>query len=285
MMTAEQFASTAERIAKTCKTLYVSGGWGQRATDANKTQAINKNQYNKNNANRIRSASADTYFFDCVCLLKSILWGFNFSADTTGGARYASNGVPDVTDGTFFSMCKNQSTDFSKIKTGSIVWMPGHVGVYIGGGLAVECTPAWNDGVQITAVGNIGTKPGYNTRRWTKHGESNFLTYGSAPAADPEPSVPELSTEELATMVINGVFGNGTARKTALGSRYEEVQRLVDQMLRVTPEKPKETIYTVQRGDNLSKIARQYGTTVDAICKRNGIVNANLIFVGQRLVL
>lgn len=285
MMKAEYFASVAERIARNCKTLYVSGGWGQRATEGNKARAINQYQYNKNIANKIRSASADTYFFDCVCLLKSILWGFNFTADSTGGALYASNGVPDLNDGAFFSMCRNQSSDFSKIKTGSIVWMPGHVGVYIGGGLAVECTPAWNDGVQITAVGNIRSKPGYNTRTWRKHGESNFLDYSGSAADAPEPAKPELSTEELATMVINGVFGNGTARKTALGARYTDVQRLVDQMLRNTPEKPKETIYTVQRGDTLSKIARQYGTTVDVICRRNGIVNPNLILTGQKLVL
>lgn len=45
-----------------------------------------------------------------------------------------------------------------------------------------------------------------------------------------------------------------------------------------------ETInYTVRRGDTLSKIASQYGTTVQEIARINGIQNVNLIFPGQVL--
>ena len=56
------------------------------------------------------------------------------------------------------------------IVPGVAVWMEGHIGVYIGDGLAVECSPRWDNCVQITAVGNIGKKSGYNTRMWTKWG-------------------------------------------------------------------------------------------------------------------
>jgi LysM repeat protein len=42
-------------------------------------------------------------------------------------------------------------------------------------------------------------------------------------------------------------------------------------------------IHIVRRGENLSMIARRYGTSVSAIVKANGIRNANRIFVGQRL--
>lgn len=41
--------------------------------------------------------------------------------------------------------------------------------------------------------------------------------------------------------------------------------------------------YTVQPGDTLSKLARQYNTTVAAIMSVNQIANPNLIFVGQTL--
>jgi LysM repeat protein len=41
--------------------------------------------------------------------------------------------------------------------------------------------------------------------------------------------------------------------------------------------------YTVQWGDMLSAIALRYGTTVQAIAQSNGIVNPNLIYVGQVL--
>jgi len=42
-------------------------------------------------------------------------------------------------------------------------------------------------------------------------------------------------------------------------------------------------IHVVQRGQNLTAIARRYGTTVNAIMQANGLRNANFIWVGQRL--
>lgn len=39
--------------------------------------------------------------------------------------------------------------------------------------------------------------------------------------------------------------------------------------------------YKVQRGDTLSKISKQFGTTVEQIAKDNNIKNVNLIYVGQ----
>ncbi len=45
------------------------------------------------------------------------------------------------------------------------------------------------------------------------------------------------------------------------------------------------TWYVVQRGDTLVKLAARYSTTVQAIAQRNGLRNANLIFVGQRLCI
>ena len=43
--------------------------------------------------------------------------------------------------------------------------------------------------------------------------------------------------------------------------------------------------HTVQPGENLYRIALQYGTTVDAIIQANNITNPNLIVVGQVLVI
>ena len=41
--------------------------------------------------------------------------------------------------------------------------------------------------------------------------------------------------------------------------------------------------YTVKKGDTLSSLAKQYGTTVQDIAKANGISNPNLIYAGQKL--
>ena len=43
--------------------------------------------------------------------------------------------------------------------------------------------------------------------------------------------------------------------------------------------------YTVVRGDTLYRISRRCGVTVDALVIRNGIINRNLIYVGQILTI
>jgi len=52
-----------------------------------------------------------------------------------------------------------------------------------------------------------------------------------------------------------------------------------------TPVPGQETVHVVQRGENLFRIAQRYGVTVEAIAKRNGIVNPSLIWTGQRLII
>ena len=49
------------------------------------------------------------------------------------------------------------------------------------------------------------------------------------------------------------------------------------------PGEPATGTYVVQRGDNLFRIALRFGTTVEALARLNGIVNPNLIRVGQVL--
>jgi len=48
---------------------------------------------------------------------------------------------------------------------------------------------------------------------------------------------------------------------------------------------PKKTIYVVKKGDTLSGIAKKYGTTWQKLKKVNNIKNANLIYVGQKIVI
>ena len=47
----------------------------------------------------------------------------------------------------------------------------------------------------------------------------------------------------------------------------------------------KKTVYTVVRGDNLSKIAKRYGVTVKQLVEWNNIADPNLIFPGQKIVI
>ena len=124
-------------------------------------------------------------------LAKGLLWGFNANVNATyGGAKYKSNGVPDTNADGLKNRCTDRSTDFSNIQKGELLWMSGHVGIYIGDGLGVECTPSWKDGVQITAVANIGKKSGFYSRKWTSHGKLPYVEYVPEPTPEPTP-VPE----------------------------------------------------------------------------------------------
>ncbi len=176
--TAKELAAAAEAVAKNYKTLYVMGCFGAPMTGKNKARYTKNHSYNRQTDRKamINAASADTFGFDCVCLIKGLLWGWNGdTAKVYGGAGYAINGVPDIDANAMFRKCKDASTDFSKIQVGEAVWMKGHIGIYIGNGLAVECTPKWDNCVQITACNC--DKPGYNRRNWTKHGKLPYVTY------------------------------------------------------------------------------------------------------------
>ena len=189
---ASEFAKKLRDIALNYKTLYVMGCFGAPLNAANKERYCSSYDYNRQSARKkmICAASDDTFGFDCVCLLKGVLWGWN--GDTSkiyGGASYAANGVPDLGTEAMIGVCSGVTTDFSRVAVGEALWCRGHIGLYIGDGLAVECTPAWKNKVQITAVGNIGAKTGYNTRKWTKHGKLPYVEYDvpvkSAAAAKP----------------------------------------------------------------------------------------------------
>lgn len=177
-MNNKEFVEKLVNVAKNYKTLYVMGCFGSPMTDSNKERYCNNHSYNKQSTRQkmIKNASSDTFGFDCVNLIKAILWGWTGDkTNTYGGAKYATNGVPDVNADGMIAKCNNLSTDFNNIDIGEAVWCKGHIGVYIGNGLAVECTPAWDNCVQITACNrNVS---GYNRRNWTKHGKLPYITY------------------------------------------------------------------------------------------------------------
>lgn len=87
--------------------------------------------------------------------------------------------------------------------------------------------------------------------------------------------------DDYAKEVIQGKYGNGDARRKALGGIYDAVQDRVNQMLGIEPVTASN--YVVKNGDTLTAIAAKYGTTVSKLVKLNGIKNKNLIYVGQTL--
>ncbi len=175
-----ELAAALKDIADNYKTLYVMGCFGAPMNAANKKRYCNNHAYNRrgDRTEMILAASGDTFGFDCVCLIKGVLWGWcGDTGQNYGGAKYASNGVPDINADTMIKKCRDVSTDFCRLEVGEAVWLPGHIGVYIGNGLAVECTPSFRNCVQITAVQNMGRISGYSARKWSKHGRLPYICY------------------------------------------------------------------------------------------------------------
>ena len=243
-MKSSTFTKKALDIANNYKTSYIWGGLGRPITDANLRDAIAQYSVNSSYAERARRflGQSKAFYFDCVGLIKCILWGWNGDASKSrGGAVYASNGVPDTSADGMIAMCTGVSTNFGGVVPGEVVWCKGHIGIYIGDGLAVECTPAWKNGVQVTAVANIGTVEGYSSRKWTKHGKLPWVTYEETAPAKPIPPDPlaqsttaQKSVDELAAEVLAGKWGVGSERKRRLiqaGYDYDAVQKAVNAKL------------------------------------------------------
>ena len=196
------------------KTLYVMGCFGAPLKDKKtKQRYIDAYKYNQSDKRMklINNATPDTYGFDCVGLIKGVLWGWCGSDATYGGAKYKANGVPDIGADAMIKKCKT-SDDWSSILPGEAVWKKGHIGVYIGDGLVIESSPAFKDGVQITS---IKKRDGYNQRTWTLHGRLPYIEYnntikesyakGSAVQLKHEPLYAS-ATIEKPTINISGTF-------------------------------------------------------------------------------
>lgn len=151
-------------IFENYKTYYA---WGAFGSPANKK---NRERYD------VPDAPATSFLFDCSGFAyKAIPWGWcGDRTKTYGGATYKKID----TDKPFDKVCEDITSDFSNIIPGEVVYMTGHVGLYVGDGKVLECTPAWNGGVQMTECVNVGIKTGLKYKRtWLSHGKLPFVSY------------------------------------------------------------------------------------------------------------
>lgn len=229
-MTSEEFVKKIKDVADNYKTVYANGMFGQPITKNAVEQKAKQlpNWYGKNNnKENILSLVGKGYFgFDCVCLIKGILWGWNGDATKTyGGAVYGSNGVPDISEDEMIKKCNGVSSNFENIIAGEVVWNEGHIGVYIGNGKVVECTPKWENGVQYTNLANLGYNES-NSRKWTKHGKLPYISYVST--AKPKPTEKPTQKESAKTVTIELlVLRKGENRGN---EQIKTLQRLLKQL-------------------------------------------------------
>lgn len=174
--------------------------------------------------------------------------------------------------------------------------------------------------------GNLDLNIAYMDRTgWNKYagGGNAIKPSGGSSSSNESTNVttPSGSTMDLVYNTMKGLYGNGDARKKALGTKYDDVQNVINhiatasvstlvkevradnygtgdrrkvilgsrydevqaQINKEASSNNNTVTYTVKYGDTLSEIASRYGTTYQAIAKLNGISDPNKICVGQAL--
>lgn len=252
-MRANDFVSKLKSIATTQKTVYA---WGMFGSVITKSRVDAKAQqypswYTDSKVSTIFSplygSNPPVWGFDCVGLVKGVLWGWNGEVNKSyGGAVYASCGVPDASADAMIGKCNDISSDISDIAVGEFLWMKGHCGVYIGNGKVVESTPKWDNGVQITAI---------SARNWLKHGKLPWVEYGT------EEVKKSTVTIELAVL-----------RKGSNGAQVKTLQRLL-KALWFNGSDGKVLTIDGDFGSNTEYALRSFqqsiGLEVDGICGKN----------------
>lgn len=240
-MTNIEFVEKLKEVVN-MKTLYVKGGFGLPLNERNKNRVINAYVYNKNREAIIRKADDNTFAFDCCGVIKSVIGGFTgdknkvYGGDvvTSKGGKLYHGICPDLSESGLLNVSRETSKDFSNILIGEFLYIKGHCGIYIGDGLAIECTPSWKNGVQITEVENIKKTPKSNSRTWLSHSKLPYITYEKENKI-PVQTQTRKTNLEIAKEVIQGKWGNGIARRKKLetaGYNYKEVQDIVNRLLK-----------------------------------------------------
>lgn len=158
------------------------------------------------------SWNGSAWQFDCVCSIKSILWGWHEDKNKAhGGAIYKSNEVPDFTTDGGLDFCSDVSSDFSTLQPGEYVCMAGtgisHAGVSFWDEneqkvRIFEVTTDWGvNGTTLSDVNSNGVRSRYgqDSLKWTYHGKLEWIDYN-----DPEPTPLKYQVGDV--VEINGVY-------------------------------------------------------------------------------
>ena len=195
----------------------------------------------------------------------------------------------------------------------------------------------WNEGkygCMMRQYSSHGRLPGYggnldlnkfygDAAAWDRYANpEGAAQHAPQPQPAPQPTAPQGSTLDLADRVMRGEFGDGEARRAALGSRYDEVQdfinhidqasvdtlvaevkagrygnnpvrervlgkryKAVQDKINGASQPAPQRVYTVKPGDTLSGIAQKvgWGGNWAGLANKNGIANPGRIYPGQKI--
>lgn len=177
---------TGRELAEYCKKVYAAkwvywyGTYGKKCSMS--LYESKKKQYPSHytasrKAGYMKDIAEGKWCADCVGMIKSFFWK---NGDLTASPKYATNHCPDVSANGMIALC-SQTGKIGSIpdEPGLVVWKPGHIGVYIGGGYTIEMRGFDYDCVKRKVTAGP----------WTKWGRlpKSMISYTDEPVTEPEP--------------------------------------------------------------------------------------------------
>ena len=252
---------------------------------------------------------------------KTMIWGWDENGGVGYYCwEPGKYGLGDWGGETIMDHCEDVSRDFTNLIPAELLISPdnGHMGVYIGERIVngrcynvVECTTSWKENrVCLSYVSANGLRYHYKDGAqssadpkekaptpWARHGKNPWVDYSVLPPGPPEPPAPTPEEPIYYTVVRGDALYKIAAKFDTTIAKLIEWNSIANPNLiypgqklivgyknpEPVPPEPEKVYYTVVRGDNLTKIARKFGTTVAQLVKWNNIPNKNLIYPGQVL--
>lgn len=206
-----------------------------------------KNRYKGGGIGRYDSDG--TRQFDCCGLFKCFMW-HDYS---TNNARYYGKTQKDLSCEGLLAEAKEKG-DISTIPEipGVLVYMKGHMGIYIGNGKVIESTAAKYDGKKgrIYKTYFKGNGKGCDGKRatWTKWFKSSNLTYENE--VKPEPTKPSSSSDNFL----------GSRGYIKLGDRGSNVEKIANFMYKTFPAYTSKAALGNYYGPNIQKSIKEFQT-------------------------
>lgn len=238
---------------------YMWGEYGRKITKSTISQKAKQypSYYSASRQKTLNELVNKNYYgCDCVGLYKWFLWT---KGGTSTKITYDSK-TDRNTSGMYSAASEIGDINSMPEIPGIILYMTGHVGIYIGNNEVIECT--------LSSFGDGIIKTNKNDRKWSSWLKMPEIDYSTKTNNEEKKSITEIAKD-----VINGDYGNGEARKqalTAAGYNYTEVQNEVNRLLYGNKEEVNEglidMVVTPSVGLWLNNSDTRWNTSTHIVC-------------------
>lgn len=207
------------------------------------------------------------------------------TTSSTGGTKVVTNSTtPAITAGQ-----KANNTPKSDIKAGYTVKINFSATKWSNGSKIANFVKGNSYTVSSVSGTKVLLKSGNTYMGWIARSDVEILAAGTTVTTSTATKTATATTYTVKRGdTLGGIASKYGTTASALASKngIKNANRIyVGQKLTISGSTSSSRSYTVKYGDNLSTIAKKYGTTASALASKNGIKNANMIYVGQRLAV